>query len=73
MVVLQQLQNKVQKMNQIDDEVIKITKEEKEIRIQQLLLLDEIAKRLLSFSDWMQFQKLNKQLISNYEEENEES
>jgi hypothetical protein len=60
-------------MNQIDDEVIKITKEEKEIRIQQLLLLDEIAKRLLSFSDWMQFQKLNKQLISNYEENNEES
>jgi hypothetical protein len=60
-------------MNQIDDEVIKLTKEEKEIRIQQLLLLDEIAKRLLSFSDWMQFQKLNKQLISNYEEKNEES
>ena len=73
MVALQQLRNKVQKMNQIDDEVIKLTKEEKEIRIQQLLLLDEIAKRLLSFSDWMQFQKLNKQLISNYEENNEES
>jgi hypothetical protein len=73
MVALQQLRNKVQKMNQIDDEVIKLTKEEKEIRIQQLLLLDEIAKRLLSFSDWMQFQKLNKQLISNYEEKNEES
>ena len=70
MVALQQLRNKVQKMNQIDDEVIKLTKEEKEIRIQQLLLLDEIAKRLLSFSDWMQFQKLNKQLISNYEEKN---
>ena len=73
MVALQQLRNKVQKMNQIDDEVSRLTKEEKEIRIQQLLLLDEIAKRLLSFSDWMQFQKLNKQLISNYEENNEES
>jgi len=60
-------------MNQIDDEIIKITKEEKEIRIQQLLLLNEIAKRLLSFSDWMQFQKLNKQLILNYEENNEKS
>lgn len=61
-------------MNQIDDEeVIKLTKEEKEIRIQQLILLEEIAKRLLCFSDWMKFQKLNKELISNYEEVNEES
>ncbi len=60
-------------MTQSDDNLIKISKQEREIRIQQLLLLEEIAKRLLSFPDWMQFQKLNKELISNYEKQNNES
>jgi hypothetical protein len=60
-------------MTQSDDNLIKISKQEREIRIQQLLLLEEIARRLLSFPDWMQFQKLNKELISNYEKQNNES
>ena len=47
----------------------KIGLEEKEIRLQQVKLLEEIAKRLLCFSDWNSFNKWSSLLIEQYENE----
>lgn len=55
-----------------DDEIInKISLEEKEIRLQQIYLLQEVAKRLLSFSDWLKFEAWSKDLTATYKQDQE--